>query len=126
MENETLKDGAEIWQNEVVCELGPLFCSQEAISTYFLLYIGELWQGEGAVKSRTTIHLICSTVLGRPPWHQQESLYQLSTALDLDMRNPAKSLPVPLPLAGDAAKDGCVCPGGLPNANYPDEDVQSE
>lgn len=50
MENETLKDGAEIWQNEVVCEIGPLFCSQEAISTYFLLYIGELWQGEGAVK----------------------------------------------------------------------------
>lgn len=39
---------------------------------------------------------------------------------------PSKELASALPLAGDVAKDGCVCPGGLPNASYPDKDVHNE
>lgn len=61
-----------------------------------LSYISDsiAWGEKRPLQSRTGIHVFCLTVVGRSLWKQQESLYQLSTALGLDMRNPEKSLPM--------------------------------
>lgn len=106
-------------------ELGHLVCSQETVATWFLVYIRELCLGKGAVKMTATIHLFCSC-RGEISWEPTGKSLSAVKRARSGHEEPSKELASVLPLAGNAAKDGCVCPGVHPNANYTDEDVQSE
>lgn len=53
--------------------------------------------GKKTFKVKDSHSSLLFNCVGRSLWNQQESLYQLSTALGLDMGNPGKSLPVSTP-----------------------------